>query len=174
MFSSRRLGLIFGSVVLTLSLVFVAAPVPAAAEDGVKTSAGTLNRSAGTLKRSAGSRETGSLSSDRRGRTASTRTSRKSSRPSPRTTTRDTKKKDKASDKDGRRKAAKKSGGPDSEDDSILGRAPKTDEDFEAIEAEYNSRTLGRACMYGGRGEVIYRPAGARCRGDGPGPAAKR
>jgi hypothetical protein len=36
---------------------------------------------------------------------------------------------------------------------------------------DYGNRTLGRACMYGPNGEVVFRPRGSRCKGDPP-PAA--
>lgn len=51
----------------------------------------------------------------------------------------------------------------DSEDDA----APDESETLPAAE-DFSSRTLGKSCMYGVRGEVIFRPAGTRCRGDGP------
>ncbi len=38
----------------------------------------------------------------------------------------------------------------------------------EEEESDYDSRTLGRSCMYGPGGKVIYRPRGARCKGDSP------
>lgn len=53
-----------------------------------------------------------------------------------------------------------------------------TDDEIEL--QSFGTRTLGGACMYGPRGEVIHRPPGARCRGDaapalaGPTPRAER
>ena len=38
--------------------------------------------------------------------------------------------------------------------------------EVEEPKVDFSNRTLGRACMYGARGEVIYRPKGGRCRGD--------
>ena len=43
----------------------------------------------------------------------------------------------------------------------------KRDEEEEE-EVNYGARTLGRACMYGVKGEVIFRPKGSICRGDQP------
>lgn len=40
----------------------------------------------------------------------------------------------------------------------------KTDDEIEL--QSFHTRTLGGACMYGTNGEVLYRPRGARCKGD--------
>ena len=40
----------------------------------------------------------------------------------------------------------------------------KTDDEIEL--ESFHARTLGGACMYGTDGEVLYRPRGARCKGD--------
>lgn len=40
----------------------------------------------------------------------------------------------------------------------------KTDDEIEL--QSFHTRTLGGACMYGPNGEVLYRPRGARCKGD--------
>lgn len=173
MISTRRFGQTLGTAILALVVCWLAPPTEATAEDGVKRSPGTMSRSAGSMNRASSTRRGGSLSSDRRGSTTESRTTRTTSKPSFRKPSKDSKSA-KAGDKSGVRKASKQASDSDPDEDSILGRAPKTDEDFEAIEAEYSARTLGRACMYGLRGEVIYRPAGARCRGDEPTPAAKR
>ena len=45
----------------------------------------------------------------------------------------------------------------------------KTDDEIEL--ESFHARTLGGACMYGPDGEVLYRPQGARCKGD---PAPQR
>ena len=41
-----------------------------------------------------------------------------------------------------------------------------SDDDEEEVLQDYGVRTLGKSCMYGARGEVIFRPAGAVCRGE--------
>lgn len=48
----------------------------------------------------------------------------------------------------------------------------KTDDEIEL--ESFTGRTLGGACMYGPDDEVIYRPRGARCKGDPPPPAEQR
>lgn len=47
----------------------------------------------------------------------------------------------------------------------------KTDDEIEL--ESFTGRTLGGACMYGPDDEVIYRPRGARCKGD-PAPSAEK
>jgi hypothetical protein len=47
----------------------------------------------------------------------------------------------------------------------------KTDDEIEL--ESFHARTLGGACMYGPEGEVLYRPSGARCKGD-PAPRSNR
>ena len=41
-------------------------------------------------------------------------------------------------------------------------------DDDEEGEADFGARSLGKSCMYGTGGEVIFRPRGAQCKGDAP------
>ncbi len=46
--------------------------------------------------------------------------------------------------------------------------AYEDDQEEDDDEPDFGSRSLGRVCMYGANGEVIFRPEGAWCRGDAP------
>jgi hypothetical protein len=54
----------------------------------------------------------------------------------------------------------------DKDEDKWSSYSSKYDDDDE--EPDFGSRSLGRVCMYGAKGEVVFRPRGARCRGDAP------
>ena len=55
----------------------------------------------------------------------------------------------------------------EAEKDKEIKRLEKRLEEDEK-EPDFHQRTLGRSCMYGSDGSVIYRPSGARCKGDPP------
>ena len=125
-----------------------------------------MKRSAGPMSRSAGSRRSGTLGSDRRGRSSAVSGSGSSARSTP----------DSSSD-DWDTESESESGNDDDTAESSLveDEADSAEAESEIVEdagddeeeaVDYESRTLGRACIYGVRGEVVFRPRGRRCRGD--------
>ena len=62
----------------------------------------------------------------------------------------------------------KKSDARRARDEEYMRKRRRASGDDEEEEPDYRDRTSGGACMYGPDGKVIYRPRGARCRGDLP------
>ncbi len=124
--------------IATFVAMTIAAPDALAGSD-TKRSAGSMRRSTGT-EHNRGS-TTGSSASGR----SSMRTNRRSGPQLP-----SEKKKRRDDDK-------KKTESRHSSDDD--------DEDWVP---DFGSRSLGKLCMYGPRGEVVFRPRGARCQRDAP------
>lgn len=147
-------GLLSG--LLGLGLLSIAVAPEAEAQAAMKRSAGSMSRSAGSTSRSAGSRR-GGLGSSTRGHDSGMASERRGSKPTFRSP-------------DGDRDDEKKQGSKSASGTARLSKSAGPD-DEEEEEPDYGLRTLGRSCMYGAQGEVIFRPAGARCRGDA-GPAA--
>ena len=69
---------------------------------------------------------------------------------------------DKWSDKDRDKKSK------DDEHDLSANKFGSKISDDDEEEEDFDGRALGRACMYGGDGEVLFRPEGSICRGDLP------
>ncbi|MEZ4293064.1 MAG: hypothetical protein R3E53_22020, partial [Myxococcota bacterium] len=137
--STRRVWLPLFAAIL---MAFAATRVEA--QSAVRRSAGTMKRSAGPVQRGSAARRPASLRASSRGLQDPTASANADDA---------TEDRDDVAD-DGTPSAETASGaGSDGGDEAPV--------DFE-------DRTLGRACMYGARGEVIYRPTGARCRGDAP------
>jgi len=151
--------------ILTLGLCSIAAMIgtnECHAQMAVKRSAGTLKRAVGPTRRA----ET--LDSRVRGRDADMPTTQRSAAPVPAPTDDDASRsldEPTSSDRDGSPAAA--SPGSTDRDASKRDEADREldgrEEDDRQNEGE---RTLGRACIYGRRDQVLYRPPGARCRGD--------
>ena len=137
-------------------------------------SAGTMKRSAGTTNRQSGTRRGSELSARRGG--AESRSAVTTTRPTFRSPGADA-----AAAGDDASTTTNSADLADSPDMNLQG--PVDSESSEGEEPEvvdYGARTLGKSCMYGVRGEVIYRPRGADCRGEdraaprAPSPAVKR
>jgi len=116
----------------------------------------TMKRSAGSLSRGSGSRRGNSLGSQTRGHDSGMSGESTSSKPAFRSPD-----KDSDSDDESDFETEEEESGTES------GTGANSDEEKDR-EADHAHRTLGRSCMYGARGEVIFRPAGSRCRGDAP------
>jgi len=107
-----------------------------------------MKRSAGSMERSTGTDRKGNTLGSRTSGRSSIRTSRRSAPELP---------------SEQRRK--------DKDDDDDKGKSKaryRSDDDDEDSEPDFGSRSLGKVCMYGARGEVIFRPRGAQCKGDAP------
>lgn len=119
-----------------------------------------MERSAGPVTRGSGARRGSDLGSRKAGRAAGTRSAVTTSRPTLRAPGSDPEPRDEATETpeptDSRASA---SGEP-------VSRMTEADAEEEAQPVDDGARTLGKACMYGTRGQVIYRPRGAACRGD--------
>lgn len=140
-------------IAIPIMFFMALAEVPAASAQA------EMKRSAGTMSRGMGERKSNQLGSQTRGRSSGISSSRNSTRPSSRSF-------DDDDDDDWRKHPI---------DDDVEEKDEKNDkeeieneEETESEKVDYGSRTLGRACMYGARGEVIFRPKGSRCRGDAP------
>ena len=129
-------------------------------EDAVAGS--EMKRSAGPMSRSAGSRRSGTLGSERRGRSSAVSGSSARSAPDSSSDDWDT------GSESGNDDDAAESSMAEDESDSTEAESEIVEDagDDEEEAADYGSRTLGRACIYGVRGEVVFRPRGRRCRGD--------
>jgi hypothetical protein len=124
-----------------------------------------MKRSAGSLNRASGDRRGNSLGSQTRGHDSGMSSESSSSSPVFRSPDDDSEPDDESdSDTDDE----------EEETDTEAQGGSSSDKDSEDEPgAAHAHRTLGRACMYGARGGVIFRPAGSRCRGDDPEPDAK-
>lgn len=155
---------------LTCAIVTFVEPEPASAGSSVKSSAGTMKRGpssvrrgAGTIRRGAGNRRGNDLGSRTRGHESTMTSSRRAGS----SFSDDDDDDDDHDDED-------RDDSRDSDDDEKRDRGrsgAKAEEDTEEEVPDFGKRTLGKACIYGVRGEVVYRPPGGSCRGD-PGPAA--
>lgn len=151
MTNSRRSHLRVILCTIAISIAFFLEPLAAAAQE-MKRGAGSMSRSAGSTQRGGDNRRGSSLGSSRRGIGGSMKSERKSSSSDD-------------SEFGSKKKKTKKS---DDDDDSDGDSYSSSSDDDDEEDANFGERTLGRACMYGGNGEVIFRPEGSVCRGDVP------
>jgi hypothetical protein len=149
---SKNLMAVLATILLVMSMVLVVEVPDADAQMEIKRSTGTaVRRDAGSMQRSSGTRRGNDLGSKKKGSDSEMSTRRTSNSDE-----------DEADEDESDRDASssdyvsgEKRSNSDSDDDA----------DDEAA-VDYEHRTLGRACMYGSRGEVLYRPSGSICRGD--------
>jgi hypothetical protein len=159
-----RLPLILaGAAVLLCPLL--AAP-PAEAQTAVRRGAGSMERGAGAVARGGGARRGSDLGSRKTGGAAGTRSAVTTSRPTFRSPGSDA-----APPAESTAAAEQTSANANGVAEDAL-TPNETEEEAAEAPVDFGARTLGKACMYGTRGEVIFRPRGATCRGDrSPSPA---
>jgi len=125
----------------------------------MKRGPSTVRRGAGTIRRGAGNRRGNELGSRTRGHESSMSSSRRASA--------------RLSDDDDDEEEAQSRTSEDDRERKDARSGTEPEEDLEEEEPDYGVRTLGKACIYGARGEVVYRPRDGWCRGDvAPPPAA--
>lgn len=120
-----------------------------------------MKRGGGTVNRGGSERRGGDLGSRKTSGTATNRSTVTTSRPtfrSPGSDSTTTRAADDAIATTGTTSATA--------DASTEPEAASTDGEEAEEVVDYGARTLGKSCMYGTRGEVIFRPRGAACRGD--------
>ena len=174
--SKTRHGWAFGISLVALMGLLCLAPFAAEAQSAgkrsatsekrgssssMRRSAAPMRRSTTSLKRSTGSEKKASTTAAKRGSGSFSETSRNGSASSQNAGY------DEAQD-DSDWKAGDASDAYSDDDGS------SDESEAQAALEDFSTRTLGKSCMYGVRGEVIFRPAGAHCRGDAPAAPAPR